>query len=91
MGKSYGIKQAPYVNTFGSGAYDSWPASTGKNYIKISESAVLSNRLKRMKVSLAIVPIKDSERSDVPVAKLVHAPDQEWCLDEIEQELKINS
>lgn len=79
--QSYSVYSEP-VST---GAYDVWGPS--RHSVHSANSGSVTRRLKRVPISLPLVPIKDSERSSVPITKLLEDPTQEWVLDDIEQSL----
>lgn len=71
-----------FVNT---GAYDAWGPS--RHSLRSSNSGSITRRLKRVSISLPPVPIKDSERSNIPISTLLNDPKQEWSLEDVEQSL----
>lgn len=88
MSKGYGIRQSNNVNAISTslGAMDKWATRTSS--AKANMASRITSRLKTVKVTLAPVLIKDSERSDLPISKLAEDPNQQWHLDDIEKSIR---
>ena len=78
MSNDYRVRKSLPANTF-----NSLPTNLRANLISQAKHSA-----KKKPVTLALIPIRDSERSDLPIIKLIDAPDQNWHLDDIEQIIK---
>jgi hypothetical protein len=87
MSKDLKIRRSYSVNALpvSTGAFDVWGPS--RHTTRASNVGSVTRRLKRVPISLPPVPIKDTERSEMPIEKLLEDPDQEWSLEDIEQSI----
>lgn len=78
MSNDYRVRKSLPAN-----AFNSLPTNLRANIISQAKHSA-----KKKPVTLALVPIRDSERSVLPISKLIDDPNQNWHLDDIEKIIK---